>query len=313
MALSRRRLLAGTLATGALTSVGCTKIPAMSLTGSASKYQPTPELWSDNDISIAWIGHSTLLMNIHGTIVLTDPVLFEKIGVRILGSTLGPYRLTKPALFADDIPVPDLVLLSHAHMDHMDLASLEFLTERSPGKIHAITAKNTSDVIEDLEWASLREVDWGEQLMVGDMSIDALPVTHFGWRFPGEADRSKGQRKTGRSFNAYLITSKGKRIVFGGDTAYTEAFKDIASLGGIDVAAMPIGAYQPWISVHCTPEQALQMSTEMGAAMMLPMHCMTFRQGTEKFSDAPTRLIHHMPMFADVGVGYHNIGESFKL
>jgi len=252
-------------------------------------------------------------MNIHGTIVLTDPVLFDRVGVRFLGNTIGPYRLTRPALTAEEIPTPDLVLLSHAHMDHMDLASLEFLTERDPGKIHVITSKNTSDVIEDLEWASVREIDWGENAMLGGLSIDALPVKHFGWRVPGEADRSRGQKKTGRSYNAYLITSNGKRIVFGGDTAYTESFKDLASLGGIDVAAMPIGAYQPWIHVHCTPEQALQMSTEMGAASMLPMHCMTFRQGTEKFSDAPTRLIHHMPLFGDVAVGYHHIGETYRL
>jgi len=273
-------------------------------------YAPQPSAWSSDGISIAWIGHSTLLMNIHGTIVITDPVLFNRIGVRFLGNTIGPYRLTRAALTPENIPTPDIILLSHAHMDHMDLASLEFLSERDPGKIQVITAKNTANVIEDLEWASLREVDWGERIDVGPLRFDALPVTHFGWRVPGEPDRAKGQRKTGRSFNAYLITSNGKRIVFGGDTAYTEAFKDLASLGGIDVAAMPIGAYQPWISVHCTPEQALQMSAEMGASLMLPMHCMTFRQGTEKFTDAPRRLIHHMPTFADVKVGYHHIGET---
>lgn len=329
----RRTIVSGAIASGIISSVGASTLNALTLP-KRRPWQPnlpaaepaTPEFTVDSAVSMAWIGHSTVLINVHGTMILTDPVLFNNIGVRIFGATFGPRRITRPALDPSDIPVPDIVLLSHAHMDHMDLASLEYLTNRSPGKIHAITAKNTSDVIDYMEWKSLREIDWGESVEVGGVRIGAFPVRHFGWRLPGEPDRAKGQRKTGRSFNSYLIEEKEQntwersigcdkvhRVLFGGDTAYTESFKDLKFINGIDVAIMPIGAYNPWKAVHCNPEEAVMMARDMQASAIVPIHCMTFPLGREGFHEPRARLVKAVRSDSDLTLGYSQIGQLLKV
>ena len=106
-------------------------------------YKPSPQDWKSDEVNISWIGHSTVLINMFGTIVLTDPVLFDSVGIYFLGTTIGKIRATKPALEFDELPKPDLVLISHAHMDHMDYKSLKELTVKYPGKVYCITAYNT--------------------------------------------------------------------------------------------------------------------------------------------------------------------------
>ncbi len=88
-------------------------------------FKPKPEKWKETEINIAWLGHSTILINFYGTIILTDPVLLYKIGVSVIGISFGPTRLTPPALTIDEIPKPDIILLSHAHMDHTDYPTLK--------------------------------------------------------------------------------------------------------------------------------------------------------------------------------------------
>ena len=101
-------------------------------------YKPEPGKWSNNDLSIAWIGHSTILMNFLGKWILTDPVLFDRVGVYFFGGTIGPARITPPALQLNEIPKPDLILLSHAHMDHMDYATLRAISKKYPGQIDVV-------------------------------------------------------------------------------------------------------------------------------------------------------------------------------
>ncbi|MCS7053113.1 MAG: MBL fold metallo-hydrolase, partial [Ignavibacterium sp.] len=186
-----------------------------------TRTKPNPSIWKNDEINIAWIGHSTILINFYGKIILTDPVLFERVGINLLGITFGPTRLTKPALEISEIPKPDLIILSHAHMDHMDISTLKHFTNNYPYEIDCLTAFNTKDVIEDLKWKSLNELDWNEELEIADLKIKAIEVKHFGWRYPWERDRSKGYFKNGRSYNAYLIERLGRKIFFGGDTAMT--------------------------------------------------------------------------------------------
>ena len=181
-------------------------------------FNPDPTKWKDDEINIAWIGHSTVLINLYGTTILTDPVLFERIGVSIFGMTFGPARFTHPALTVDEIPKPDIILLSHAHMDHMDYETLSTIVDKYPNEIECITAYNTADVIVELEWKSLQEIDWNEEKELLGIKFKALEVKHFGWRYPWEWDRSKGYMKEGRSYNAVIIEKNGKKILFGGDT-----------------------------------------------------------------------------------------------
>ena len=277
-----------------------------------SDTKPNPELWKDTEINIAWIGHSTMLINFYGIIILTDPVLFESIGLYFFGLVFGPNRYSLPALEFDEVPKPDLVLLSHAHMDHMDYKTLVNLTDKFPGMIDCITAYNTSDVIADLEWKSLSELDWGEETELLGIRFKALEVKHFGWRFPWEKDRSKGYMIDGRSYNAYLLEKNGKRILFGGDMAYSE--KLVGALEKpVDIAMMPIGAYNPWKYNHCNPEEALIMASEqIRVEYIIPMHCNTFKQGIEPVDEPLAWLMNSCNKY-NIKVGLKSIGSTFTL
>jgi L-ascorbate metabolism protein UlaG (beta-lactamase superfamily) len=249
-------------------------------------------------------------MNLFGTIIITDPVLFEKIGVNFLGFTIGQSRYSEPALEINKFPRPDLILLSHAHFDHMDYSTLSHFTNKYPGQIDCITAYNTSDVIADLKWKSLKEMDWGEEYSLKDLKLRAIEVKHFGWRYPFERDRSRGYFNNGRSYNAYLIEKNGKTVVFGGDTAMTGEF---ISYDGVDVAIMPIGAYNPWRKNHCNPEEALKMaSDELKAKFFIPIHCCTFKQGLEPV-DEPLKWLKNSVKNYNIKLGLQKIGETFTL
>ena len=176
--------------------------------------RPDVDSWKDNEINIAWIGHATVLINFYGKFILTDPVFFEAVGVYIDGYIFGPRRASLPALMLDDIPKPDIVLLSHAHMDHMDYKTLKALTEKYPNELDCIVAYNTKDVVEELKWKSLQEVDWDERISLNGVNFKGIEVQHFGWRYPGEKDRSGGYFEDGRSFNGFILERYGKKILF---------------------------------------------------------------------------------------------------
>ena len=271
---------------------------------------PDPTSWKNDEINIAWIGHSTILMNLYGTVIITDPVLFEKIGFYFLGMTIGQSRYTSPALEFDKIPCPDLILLSHAHMDHMDTKTLISFTDKFPNKIDCVTAYNTSDAISDLNWKSLKELDWNQKYENERLKLTAIEVKHFGWRLPWERDRSRGYFNNGRSYNAYLIEKDGKKIIFGGDTALTNKF---IPFNNIDIAIMPIGAYNPWRTNHCNPEEALKMaSDDLKASFFIPIHCNTFKQGLEP-TDEPLKWLQTSVRNYNIKLGLIKIGETFTL
>ena len=300
------KLTLGSLLFFPLLKFGDIKANEISNTGT----RPDPNDWKNDEINIAWIGHSTVLMNLFGTIIVTDPVLFEKIGLDIFGITVGQSRYSEPALEIGKFPCPDLILLSHAHFDHMDYKTLSSFTDMYPGKINCITAYNTSDVIVDLDWKSLKELDWNEEFFLKDIKINAIEVKHFGWRYPFEKDRSRGYFTNGRSYNAYLIEKNGKKVLFGGDTALSNKF---IPFGGVDIAIMPIGAYNPWRTNHCNPEEALKMATfDLKAKIFIPIHCCTFRLGFEPV-DEPLKWLNHSVKNYNLDLGLKNIGETFTL
>jgi L-ascorbate metabolism protein UlaG (beta-lactamase superfamily) len=249
--------------------------------------RPDPAHWDDNTITAAWIGHATVLINFFGVKILTDPVFSDRIGLNFAGLfTIGPRRLVLPALTMEELPPIDLILLSHAHMDHLDLPSLERLDPTIP----VVMAQNTTDVLYRTDFRMIYELDWGEWAETRGVRIEALEVTHFGWRYPWERDRSGGYAD-GRSYNAYLLSRNGRHILFGGDTSYNEHFLSLRERGiTVDLAIMPIGAYDPWIRVHANPEQALAMSDHCNARHILPIHWRTFRQSDEPLLEPIERL-----------------------
>lgn len=274
-------------------------------------YKPEPDKWNNNELTLAWIGHSTVLINFFGKRILTDPVLFERIGLYFFGGSIGPARVTPPALEVHEIPKPDIILLSHAHMDHMDYPTLKTFAEKYPNQIDVITAYLTKDVIDELPWKSLHVMDWNDELILQDIRFRANETKHFGWRFPWEKDRSRGYMKDGRSYNSYVMEYKNKKVLFGGDTALTDKLQQLKS-ENIDVAIMPIGAYNPWKRNHCDPEEALQMVSEINAKYFIPIHTKTFQQGVEPFNE-PIDWMKRTALNYNLQIGLEEIGQTFVL
>ena len=117
---------------------------------------------------------------------------------------------------------------------------------------------------------------------MGSARIQAFEVKHWG---------AQMQRDTQRGYNGYLIEAGRYRVVFGGDTAYTDSFRGVRSSKRVDLAIMPIGAYDPWIYAHCTPEQALSMANDAGAEFVLPVHHRTFQLSREPAREPMARLL----------------------
>src|SRR5881227_507332 len=120
--------------------------------------KPEPSQWSNTRFTLAWIGHSTVLINFFGVTILTDLVLFPRIGIRLPGFTIGPKRLTAPALSFEELPKIDLVLLSHAHFDHLDLRTLRCFDRTT----RVITARATSDLLKGAQFSEVTELEWGQ-------------------------------------------------------------------------------------------------------------------------------------------------------
>jgi L-ascorbate metabolism protein UlaG (beta-lactamase superfamily) len=233
---------------------------------------PDPAAWSDNAVTLAWLGHATVLINFYGVRVLTDPALFPRIGVDVWVATVGPLRLISCALPPAQLPEVDVVLVSHAHFDHLDTPSLGML----PGRPAAVMASRTADLLPRRRYASVHELRWGESVRLetprGDLAVRALEVKHWGARL--RRDRYRG-------YNGYVIAREGRALLFGGDTAHTPLFASYRRHGPYAAAIMPIGAYDPYIYNHCSPEQAVAMADAAGARLFVPIHHQTFQLSRE--------------------------------
>jgi L-ascorbate metabolism protein UlaG (beta-lactamase superfamily) len=278
MALNRRRFL--TLAAGGLG--GVSTVSALGAATASERgvrpapHTPSPESWTDDQITIAWLGHATVLINFYGVRVLTDPVLFPRIGIDAWLTTFGPLRLTSCALTPSQLPEIDLVLVSHAHFDHLDRRSLASLR----GRPAAVTAWATSDLLPGRRFASVQELRWGQSVCVrtsrGELEVKSIQVKHWGARLG---------RDTYRGYTGYVIRREGRALLFGGDTAFTPLFASCRNDGPFEAAIMPIGAYDPWIYNHCTPEQAVTMADAAGARLFVPVHHRTFTLSREGFDE----------------------------
>src|SRR5262245_24379547 len=136
--------------------------------------EPEPSKWSNAQLTLAWLGHSTVLINFFGVTILTDPVLFSRVGIRLPGVTIGPKRLTAPALQFQELPHIDVILLSHAHFDHLDLRTLRCFDEAT----RVITARATSDLLKRTRLSKITELDWGKSktlnVAAGEVLIAAI-------------------------------------------------------------------------------------------------------------------------------------------
>lgn len=263
-------------------------------------HRPNPRTWSDRDLTFSWLGHATVLVNFHGVRVLMDPALYPRIGVDLTLGTLGPKRLTAPALRPGELPEIDLVLVSHAHFDHLDIPSLAAVR----GKPAAVMGPGTSDLLPRRAFSSVEELRWGAVTDVrtprGGIRVRSIEVKHWGARV---------RRDTWRGYAGFIVERDGRRLLFGGDTADTAVFAEYRRWGPYEAAFMPVGAYDPWIRNHCTPEQAVAMAVAANARLFVPLHHQSFKLSNEPFTEPIERTMEALAREPD-RLALREIGET---
>lgn len=237
--------------------------------------RPSLAGWSSSRLSAIAIGHATVLLRVGDATVLTDPVFSARIGLGAGVLTLGPRRRFPPALRIDQLPPIDLLLVSHAHFDHLDRPSLLRLNHATP----LVTAAQTRDLVDGLGYRHVTELSWGQSVQVKGVRVTAVSCRHWSPRV--FADEHRG-------YNAYLLESSGLRVLFAGDTAFHPGF---ASLAPLDLAIVGISAYEPFIEAHATPEQAYLMAKLAGAKFVMPMHHGVFRLSFEPMDEPLRRFL----------------------
>lgn len=232
--------------------------------------------------AITWIGHATLLVQLDGLSVLTDPQWSARAGPT---SWLGPGRLGPPGVSFENLPHVDVVVISHDHFDHLDLPTVRRLAAAHdplflvPLGLQAWFRDNGITHVEELDW-------WQEREYRGVRFV-CVPAQHFSQRSFWDANR--------RLWASWAILGRDHRLYFGGDTGYFGGFKAAARrLGPFDVAALPIGAYLPpeiMKQVHLTPEEAVRAFLDLDAKAMLAIHWGTFDLAEEPLDEPPARML----------------------
>lgn len=220
-----------------------------------------PRVGADQ-LAVTWVGHATYVVQIGGLVIITDPVWSPRIpGV--------PRRLTPAGLPFEALPRVDAVVISHNHYDHLDAPTVR----RFPRETLMLVPANLRDWFRRRAFTNVIELDWYESHRIGGVSLDFVPAHHWSRR---------GLTDTCRSlWGGWMLTrDDGQRVYFAGDTGYGHFFGEIAArYPGVDLALMPVGAYEPnWFMkpVHLNPAEAVQACGDLGAARMATMHWGTF-------------------------------------
>jgi L-ascorbate metabolism protein UlaG (beta-lactamase superfamily) len=239
------------------------------------------------ELGATWLGHSTVLLEIDGRYVLTDPVFGPRASPV---GWAGPKRFHPPPLPLDALPRLDAVVLSHDHHDHLDPVAVRALAQRP---VTFVTSLGVGAHLERLGVPRERiiELGWWQSAQVanGELTITAAPARHFSGR--GLADRNR------TLWSSWSIAGATRRVFFSGDTGLWDGLGDIgARLGPFDLSLVEIGAYhEAWGDVHLGPDNALAAHAMVGGGLLLPVHWGTFSLALHAWDQPIERLTELAP------------------
>jgi L-ascorbate metabolism protein UlaG (beta-lactamase superfamily) len=255
---------------------------------------------------VTFVGHATFLIQTAAGNLLTDPMYSNRAGPL---NILGPRRVRQPAVRLDDVPPIAAILLSHNHYDHCDRYSLRRLAERFDPIV--VTPLGNGRLVRSAGSRRVEELDWWQDATTSPLPVTLTPAYHFSARNPFDRNRAL--------WGGFLLGIDGARIFFAGDTAYGPFFRDVQQrLGPIDLALLPIGAYEPrWFMrvVHMNPEEAVQAHLDLQTPRSIGMHFGTF-QLTSEGIDEPLRALEEARRLRQVEPSRFRVlgfGESIRL
>lgn len=226
----------------------------------------------EQDVRVTWIGHSGFFVEIGARSVVIDPNWAKWLGFL--------KRIREPGLHLHELPEVDLVLVSHAHHDHMHKKSLKTL-QASAG---VVVPNGSATLVKKLGFPAVHEMQVWDHLEFDGLEVIHTPALHWGARFIHD---------THRDYGGYIVKAGGRTVYHCGDSAYFPGFEEIGKRHTIDVALMPIGAYEApsGRDVHMNPEEAVRAFIELGAKTLIPMHYGTFPLGNEPVDEPVQRLL----------------------
>lgn len=274
-----------------------------------------PDFVSENseDFRATWIGHSTLLIQVDGVNILTDPIFSDRASPTQL---FGPKRIREPAVEIKKLPRIHIVLISHNHYDHLDADSVKELNDRFGVTCRWIVPIGLGSFMQAMSIENFVELDWWqkecykilsdrpkpmsrEEIVfnrrtfledterLGEIGIYLTPSQHWSRRGVNDFNKSLWGSYT-------IVNRRGSTFLFGGDTAYCEAFKEIGDIfGPFTGAAIPIGAYKPrWFlkASHIDPDEAIQIHKDIKSMKSISIHHSTFVLSNEYYKE-PTRML----------------------
>lgn len=238
-----------------------------------------PRLATNGELGVTFIGHASFFLQIGGRSVMIDPNFARWLFVL--------KRLKRPGLKVRDLPPIDVVLVTHAHFDHLHRPSLRAIVQdtlRKRGTAPVIIVpSHVSDLVSDLGFSQVIELDWWKASRQGNLAVTHVPSRHWGARILKDSHRGYGG----------FVLRAGKHSVYhAGDTAYFAGFSEIGRRLSPELALLPIGAYNPpqFRNVHANPEDATRAFLDLNARWMVPMHYGTFRLSHEPV-DEPLQLL----------------------